>query len=759
MATLWVSTDTGLNLSANIVANISEDHSLYVDADETVAVVPGSTQAVNFSLTNNGNLQETVNVNITVEGDWQVTPPSQQFVLPIDALLDGQVDVTIPPLGGVDELENGAVHKMWIEVTSEETGAVLGNRSVDLVVGALFLIDVENWPSEMKFYRQGSRTFEVQVMNTGNEDVVVDVDYEINKPGLDIPSVDWSVDSNAPTQLTLPRGILVDFTFTVSGEEFEPDLTLAADLHVTFTPTDAEVEGSASLMSELVMSRLFELSDIELRPESDDGPMDVELLYSHIPDDASTSVAYELELCDADRLMDFSGTQLMAEDYPWNFSVIVGNNTYELDLDANCDSGQNQNVTRILLPERAAWDTSVPIHVRVDAPDRPNIFPGDGWDLTFRLYHPDEHNGYSVYTEDTFTFALDVFADPSIPEDGITVEGELSEGTESVISVDVYNGGTASAIGVGVAMECTGVTVVQAPGKIFILGANEQRTLNFLVRADNLNWYDKTADVECKATLTADIWNKNVEGNDEGIYKGEVVSNSWGLSPMAFFVLFAISLISSFFLLRLGSQNEKLRLGGIYLGLFALGCSFHILSIPYWGPAVLTVAVLWLWRMTWKSAEEFRMIHEDYQRARKGISTIYANHKEALSQRRGNLTTILALPVFGMLGVVLGSAEFLGTESNMISFLTYLVVAIAGVWFLLKASDRLYGDLYGRLTDVEVKATRIERDLGDPARLLNELADEGFDLSQIFDEGTHEEDVTVAEMSTAIIDGEVMDDA
>tara|TARA_B100000282_G_C31690245_1_gene471162 strand:+ start:82 stop:480 length:399 start_codon:yes stop_codon:yes gene_type:complete len=43
----------------------------------------------------------------------------------------------------------------------------------------------------------------------------------------------------------------------------------------------------------------------------------------------------------------------------------------------------------------------------------------------------------------------------------------------------------------------------------------------------------------------------------------------------------------------------------------------------------------------------------------------------------------------------------------------------------------MYGSLYGRLTEVEVQASRIERDLGDPARLLTELASDGLDISSI----------------------------
>ena len=42
--------------------------------------------------------------------------------------------------------------------------------------------------------------------------------------------------------------------------------------------------------------------------------------------------------------------------------------------------------------------------VVIDTPNRPNILKNDGYDLTFRLYHPDEHNGFTEYTEETFSF-------------------------------------------------------------------------------------------------------------------------------------------------------------------------------------------------------------------------------------------------------------------------------------------------------------------------------------------------------------------
>jgi len=97
------------------------------------------------------------------------------------------------------------------------------------------------------------------------------------------------------------------------------------------------------------------------------------------------------------------------------------------------------------------------------------------------------------------------------------------------------------------------------------------------------------------------------------------------------------------------------------------------------------------------------------------------------------LSVILAVPVLGFIAVILGLPPQLYTDqNNMVSLVVYITVVMLGVWFIILRADRAYGNLYGRLTDVEVKATRIERDLGDPARLFNELAGDGLNLDEIF---------------------------
>jgi len=96
------------------------------------------------------------------------------------------------------------------------------------------------------------------------------------------------------------------------------------------------------------------------------------------------------------------------------------------------------------------------------------------------------------------------------------------------------------------------------------------------------------------------------------------------------------------------------------------------------------------------------------------------------------LTIILSLPVLGMLAIVLGLPPQLdANQDNMVVMAAYFFSIMLGVWYLLKRSDSMYGNLYGRMTDAEVKSIRLERDLNDPARLLNDLAEDGLDFTAI----------------------------
>ena len=746
-ATVWVSNiESGLNLSSDIIGNISEQHGIMVETEnEEYGVVPGESQMVNFTIFNNGNLVEELIVEATVEGNWTVTPPTQPMTINVDESMTGSFVVDVPALGGEDDMLNGAIYPVTMRILNATTDEELKVHRFNLIVAPLFIVEVEDWPTTMYYHRSFDRTWDVTITNTGNKDVVVNLSYTLLQGGLATPSTDWEISNTAPSTLELKRDVPTQLSFVVRSTATEPALTLAANLIVSLDPVDAAVQGSAEYYTDLRMDRFFELSDTPVSPPQDNGPRAYPIVYSHIPTGPESSVAYELELCRADRLLDFAAIEQNESLYEWSFFIRVDDTDYPLDLDNICGSGSLGADSRITLPVRQPWVTTDAIQLFIDAPNPPNILSGDGWDLTFRLYHPTENNGYTVYDQEVFTYTLAVYSDPAIVAQGPTDPDAFFEGQETTYFVEVQNLGTAQALGIAPVLDCNGdVEVLSDAEMLGILGSTESHTFTWDVRPAVIDWWEVSKEIQCDVTLTyLYVGDGNNEDNDrsQGVELGQETVQSWSPDLSAAFIACVVAALLSIVFVRLSSQSEKWQLGGIYAGVLAFGFAFHLFSNVYWGPAVLVLCALWIWRMTWKSSEEFRLIHEDYQRARKGISTVYSDHFEALNDSRRQLTIILCIPVLGMLAIVLGLPPQLSVDQNNVAVMgAYFLIISIGVWYLLKRSDKLYGNLYGRMTDAEVRSIRIERDLSDPARLLNDLADEGLDFSSVLGDDEAEED-------------------
>jgi hypothetical protein len=513
-------------------------------------------------------------------------------------------------------------------------------------------------------------------------------------------------------------------------------LTTAADLRVTLIPTDVDVDGSGELMTSLKMKRLFDTGYADkLQAPANDDPVTVPIEYSHIPYLNDAPVAYSIEFCGIQRILDIEGLGLDEEDYVWNISLtnLEGEESvHYINLSAPCVPGSEL----IELPERPAYVLSPNLIFNVKVPDRPNILPGDGYDITMRLHHPDP--GEPV-TEEVFRFALNVYADPMIDPDSqriVDVDGNelelIMEGQTAYLEFDLKNEGTALAVGIGSQLVCEGLVIEDAPGYVPFLAEGVVETLRWRVTGETLDWWEQSRGADCTVSIVSSYALNNIVENDELSFSQQVDSSA--PATLTSFAGFGIALIITIGLLGLTNQNEKYRLGAVYSGVIMLGFLFHLYDAMWWGPVTIVLASLWVWRMAWRSSEEFRYIHEDYQRARKGISTIYADHFQALTDSRRQLTIILSLPLLGFVGVVLGlPPQMTPDEANLISLVGYILVTTMIVWFVLRRANKLYGSLYGKLTDIEVKATRIERDLGDPARLLNDLAMDGLDLSAILE--------------------------
>ncbi|MEE3084896.1 MAG: hypothetical protein VX330_05450, partial [Candidatus Thermoplasmatota archaeon] len=649
--------------------------------------------------------------------------------------------VEVPALSDDDSMVNGAVYPVTLRILNATTQEELKVHSFRFMVAPLFMVEVENWPSTMEYHRGIPRTWDVEFTNTGNKDVEVNLTYTLLEGGLTQPSLDWSVSSTAPNTLFLPRGQSVPFSFSITNVAPQPPLTLAANFILTLDPVDTAVQGSAEYYTDLRMDRFFEYGDTYVTPPRDNTPQPFEIEYSHIPSGPETAVAYELELCRAERLEDPKDHDANASesDFEWTFAIRIEDTDYPLNMSAFCGPTSLGPESRITLPSRQAWFTTDPIVLVVDTPNPPHMLPGDGWDLTFRLYHPDEHNGYTVYDEDVFTYRLAVFADPAIIAQGPVDPEAFFEGQTTQYEVTVRNIGTALAYGVGASLDCNGdVDILSEPDPVSQMNATDAHRYTWDVRPVVIDWWETERTVQCDATLSfGHVGDGNVESNDrsQGVGLGEETVRSWSPDLSVAFVACVVAALLSLVFVRLASQSEKWQLAGVYAGVVAFGFAFHLFNMTYYGPAVLVLCALWIWRMTWKSSDEFRLIHEDYQRARKGTSTVYSDHFEALKDSRRQLTIILSIPVLGMLAIVLGLPPQLSTGSdNLVVMAAYFFIIMLGVWFLLKRSDKMYGNLYGRMTDAEIKSIRIERDLSDPARLLNDLADDGLDFSAILGE-------------------------
>ncbi len=745
-ATLWISNaDSGLNLSADIHANISEEHGIAVDTLDEIGVIPGEDQTIDFNITNNGNLIENIIIETNVTGGWDVSPSTQSFTLLVGETQGGSLLVEVPALGGENNMLNGATYPVTMRVLNATTQEELKVHRFNLIVAPIFIVEVEEWPSVMYYHRGYDRTWDVTITNIGNKDVDVNVTYTLLQGGLTLPSNDWEVSNSAPSTLNLKVNVATSFTFTVRAVAPQPALTLAANLIVSLDPIDENVQGSAEYYTDLRMDRFYENGDTAVNPT---GSTVYTIDYSHIPTGPESAVAYELELCGAERLLDVEELEQNASLYEWSFAIRIDNTDYPLDLTQSCGSTSLGEASRLTLPSRQPWVTTEPIQLVVDAPTSPNILAGDGWDLTFRLYHPDENNGYQNYDQETFTYKLAVFADPAIVSQGPADPDAFFEGQDTTYSVEVQNLGTAQALGVSAQLNCYGdVELLSQPEMRPLLASQDTHIFTWDVRPATINWWDVSKEIQCDASLSfLYVGDGNNEENDvsrtvtndgQSVELGKETVRSWSPDLSVAFVACVVAFLLSFIFVRLSTQSEKWQLGGVYAGVLAFGFAFHLFHIAYWGPAVLALCALWIWRMTWKSSEEFRLIHEDYQRARKGVSTVYSDHFVALTDSRRQLTIILSIPVLGMLAIVLGLPPQLTVDqNNLVVLAAYFFLIMLGVWYLLKRSDKLYGNLYGRMTDAEVKSIRLERDLNDPARLLNDLADEGLDFTSILRDAT-----------------------
>ena len=106
------------------------------------------------------------------------------------------------------------------------------------------------------------------------------------------------------------------------------------------------------------------------------------------------------------------------------------------------------------------------------------------------------------------------------------------------------------------------------------------------------------------------------------------------------------------------------------------------------------------------------------------------NYYKQIARSRRQLNVIFTLPILGFIFAILGFPPLVSTNIlNALTLVAMVLVTFGAVFLTLKTTNKIFGQVYDRLAQVQIRLRSIERSLGDPARLLNEIAN--IDLEAI----------------------------
>ena len=105
--------------------------------------------------------------------------------LDIDEVDNDSVTVTVPALGGLENLANGEVRNVTFIVLIEHRSC-FEHLSYCLVIAPVFDLEIVTWEDEYYFNRGMTRTISGTIENIGNRDVSVYANASILRAGLDV---------------------------------------------------------------------------------------------------------------------------------------------------------------------------------------------------------------------------------------------------------------------------------------------------------------------------------------------------------------------------------------------------------------------------------------------------------------------------------------------------------------------------------------------------------------------------------------------
>ena len=677
------------------------NHQIKFDHASEYSVVPGMSLSIPVNVTNLGNLEEFINFTAIPPVGWQAS------VTPLNMTIDGEglevtpliIDIIVPPMSSNASLDPGSIHNLVLVASNVSDSINVGSTSVQFNVEPIFVLSSDDFPDVANLIPGEVRTFDIEISNDGNQDVILDLNCEVDNPTR------WEISTCNATNLTLESGATRTLNFSIRGIATNHYNNESANLRLTFSPQDNH-SGDALLATVLRISRMHSDEPIDLAGSNAPPPIPID--WMHVQSEGQTAdlspATYELVLIETTRIIN---TSFYSGDINWSFEIDTGNGFVPL---AN-GSAFTLNPTSPLVLQT--------LRIKPTLPNAP-IPPGDGWNFTFEL----THLGDSSITQTTLELRIGLWADPSVASIYIEGESGLKESESRTLVADIHNdGNTGTALGIVATLECEeGITIeTESTQPIISMGAGATKKLEWEIQSTALNWWTSSNEVPCTVTIESPYMEGDIESNDARSTPLEI--QSWS-APLLILIPITISLvILSSRLLRRAPEDERALMLSAYSGTALLGLATQYNLGPYVNFALAAAALLWVGFITARSsAFEIPAILSDRQNQQRGSESIIEDHEEEMDRVLKQLTIKLC---FAPLGFIIAAIFIPGDISwSLLNIGSVVLFTIAGALSVMSITFRTRNSwlaIFDQLASMEIESQELLVQLGNPSADLRRI--------------------------------------
>ena len=685
----------------DVYVEMIANHQIEFEHTSEYSVVPGMSLTIPVNVTNVGNLEEFVNFTTLPPTGWQSS------VTPLNMTIDGEgievlpliIDVTVPPMSNDANLDPGSIHNLILMATNVSDSIQVGLSSIQFNVEPIFVLSSDDFPDIVDLLPGELRTFDIEISNDGNQDVILDLDCEVDTPAR------WDISDCDATNITLASGEKRAVSFSVEGIAADHYNLEQSGLRLTFAPQDNH-SGDALLATVLRISRMHSDDPIEL--PGGEQTQDIDLDWMHVPAVGQTAdsraIAYELELVNASRHINET---LYSGNVNWSFEIDYGNGFTSLS---------NSPFTLPPVPPTQLQSMTL----RAVLPPATSIPPGDGWTLIFNLTHPEEFTSTQV----TLDIQVDAWADPSVVVVKIEDGSEFIESNSGTLVAEITNAGNAgTALGIVATLDCEPGIVIEdeATQAIISMQPFETRKLEWQIKSNALNWWVSAETVPCTVTIESPEMAGDDESNDVKTISFEV--QSWSLPLLVLIPLTLILVTQSSRLLRRASEDERALMLCAYSGTALLGLATQYNLGSYVNFSLGATALLWVVFITSRSsAFEIPAILSDRQNMQRGSESIFEDHEVEMDRVLKQLAMKLSFAPLGFIIVAIVMPNDISWAlANIGSILLYAIIGTLLVVYMTLRTKNIWLMIFNELAAMEIESQELLIQLGNPSADLRRI--------------------------------------